>query len=143
MFGLTHWIIVLLIALVVFGPEKLPELARTLGKVLAEFRRASTDFRRVVEDELYDIERQTRERERQAALATSAAHAVPETVVPEMLPQPPGAVPTDPPVTFPAAALSSESGPETPSGVIAAPESAHAAAMPAAPPNAEGHADRS
>ena len=76
MFGFTHWIIVLLIALVVFGPEKLPELARTLGRALAEFRRASSDFRRVVEDELYDIERQTREREQRAAasVATPAAH---------------------------------------------------------------------
>ena len=86
MFGITHWIIVLLIALVVFGPEKLPELARTLGRALAEFRRASTDFRRVIEDELYDIERQSREREQQAAAAAHAATPAPA------LPEPPGVV---------------------------------------------------
>ena len=78
MFGFTHWIIVLLIALVVFGPEKLPELARTLGRALAEFRRASSDFRRVVEDELYDIERQTREREQRAAASAATPAALPE-----------------------------------------------------------------
>jgi TatA/E family protein of Tat protein translocase len=78
LFGFTHWIIVLLIALVVFGPEKLPELARTLGRALAEFRRASADFRRVVEDELYDIERQTREKQQREAANASPAPALPE-----------------------------------------------------------------
>ena len=85
LFGITHWIIVLLVALVVFGPEKLPELARTLGRALAEFRRASSDFRRVVEDELYDMERQSRERQ-----AAAAAPAVPA------LPAPAGAVAAGP-----------------------------------------------
>ncbi len=77
MFGITHWIIVLLIALIVFGPEKLPELARTIGKALAEFRRASADFRRVIEDELYEMERQTREKERQAAAGPSPSAELP------------------------------------------------------------------
>jgi sec-independent protein translocase protein TatB len=115
LFGITHWIIVLLIALVVFGPEKLPELARTLGRVLADFRRASTDFRRVIEDELYDMERQSRER--QAAAAPVAPPVAP--VVPA-LPAPPGAVPTN-------AAASSGAPPESDS----------------VPPSADGHADRS
>ncbi len=84
MFGITHWIIVLLVALMVFGPEKLPELARTLGRALAEFRRASLDFRRVIEDELAEIERQTRERALRAASAPtpSTAPSEPAGVVP-------------------------------------------------------------
>jgi len=40
--------VVLVIALLVFGPHKLPELARNLGKSLAEFRRASNDLRRSI-----------------------------------------------------------------------------------------------
>ena len=81
MFSFTHLAIVFIIALLVFGPEKLPEIARTIGKALADFRRASTDFRRVVEQEFAEIERQTREKEeraRQKALEASTAAPVPQ-----------------------------------------------------------------
>jgi Tat protein translocase TatB subunit len=44
--GMTELIVIFVIGLVVLGPKKLPELARTLGKSLAEFRRASNDLRR-------------------------------------------------------------------------------------------------
>ena len=43
--GFTELLVILGVALIVFGPKKLPELARSLGKSLAEFRRASTDLR--------------------------------------------------------------------------------------------------
>ena len=118
MFGITHWIIVLLVALMVFGPEKLPELARTLGRALAEFRRASMDFRRVIEDELSDIERQTRER---------AQHVAGISQSPPALPEPAGAVPANPAVT----AASHDAAEPV------------AESIPALPPSAEGHADRS
>ena len=50
MFGLgfTEILVILVVALLVFGPVRLPELARSLGKGLAEFRRASSDLRRSV-----------------------------------------------------------------------------------------------
>ena len=50
MFGLgfTEILVILVVALLVFGPDKLPELARNLGKALTEFRRASNDLRRSV-----------------------------------------------------------------------------------------------
>jgi TatA/E family protein of Tat protein translocase len=50
-------LIILVIALIVFGPRKLPELGKSLGKSLAQFRRASEDFKRQWEDEVA-IERQ-------------------------------------------------------------------------------------
>ncbi len=55
--GMPEILIILVIALIVFGPRKLPELGKTLGQSLAQFRRASEDFKRQWEDEVA-IERQ-------------------------------------------------------------------------------------
>jgi TatA/E family protein of Tat protein translocase len=46
--GFSEMAVIFVVALLVFGPHKLPELARSLGKSLAEFRRASNDLRRSV-----------------------------------------------------------------------------------------------
>ena len=54
--GMTELLVILVIGLLVIGPKKLPELARSLGKGLAEFRRASTEIRR----EFLDVAEQTR-----------------------------------------------------------------------------------
>ncbi len=54
--GMTELLIVLVVGLLVIGPKKLPELARTLGRGLAEFRRASTEMRR----EFLDVAESTR-----------------------------------------------------------------------------------
>jgi TatA/E family protein of Tat protein translocase len=43
--GMTELLVILIVALIVFGPSKLPELARSLGRAMAEFRRASNDLR--------------------------------------------------------------------------------------------------
>ncbi|GAC1657221.1 MAG: hypothetical protein NVS9B12_09230 [Vulcanimicrobiaceae bacterium] len=76
MLSVPHMIVVFVIALVVFGPQKLPELARTLGKLMAEFRKASGDFRSAFEQEMRDIERQTLLNERQKAAAAVAAQSI-------------------------------------------------------------------
>jgi Tat protein translocase TatB subunit len=44
--GMTELIVIMAIGLIVLGPKRLPELARSLGKGIAEFRRASNDLRR-------------------------------------------------------------------------------------------------
>jgi sec-independent protein translocase protein TatA len=49
--GMPELIIILVIALLVIGPHKLPELAKSLGKGLAEFKKASEDFQRNIQDE--------------------------------------------------------------------------------------------
>jgi sec-independent protein translocase protein TatB len=64
MLSIPHMIVVFVVVLVVFGPQKLPELARGLGKLMAEFRKASTDFKSAFEEEMRDLERQAREVER-------------------------------------------------------------------------------
>ena len=62
MLSFPHMIVVFLVVLVVFGPQKLPELARSLGKLMAEFRKASTDFRSAFEE--IDVTRYLDEMER-------------------------------------------------------------------------------
>jgi len=49
--GMPELIIIMVIALIVIGPHKLPELAKSLGKGLAEFKKASEDFQRNIQDE--------------------------------------------------------------------------------------------
>jgi sec-independent protein translocase protein TatA len=59
-FGVQEMIAVFVIALVLFGPKKLPELGRTLGKALTEFRRAKNELKATFESHLNEIERETR-----------------------------------------------------------------------------------
>jgi TatA/E family protein of Tat protein translocase len=64
--GIPEMIFIFVLALLIFGPRKLPELGRNLGKALAEFRRASNELRATVEDEMRNLERETRELESNA-----------------------------------------------------------------------------
>jgi sec-independent protein translocase protein TatB len=91
MLSIPHMIVVFVIVLVVFGPQKLPELARGLGKLMAEFRKASTDFKSAFEDEMRDLERQAREVERRKAEAASASAAAAAQAQPATLASPSGA----------------------------------------------------
>ncbi len=54
--GMPELIVILVIALIVIGPHKLPELAKSLGKGLAEFKKASEDFQRNVQEEARKVE---------------------------------------------------------------------------------------
>src|SRR3954462_9327124 len=53
--GMPEMIFIFLLALVVFGPRKLPEIGRELGKVLAELKRASNDFKSQLETEIEQV----------------------------------------------------------------------------------------
>src|SRR5438874_5563562 len=66
-------ILILVIALIVFGPRRLPEIGKSMGKMLAEFRKASNDFKRTIEDEL------EAEKVRESAPPPPAAEAAPAT----------------------------------------------------------------
>ena len=53
--GVQEMIIIFFVALVLFGPKKLPELGKTIGKALTEFRRASNDLKATFEREMHNI----------------------------------------------------------------------------------------
>ena len=74
--GPTELMIILIIALIVFGPRKLPELGKSLGHAMAQFRRASDDFKRSWEQEV-ELE-STRKSEKQQT-APVATQTLPET----------------------------------------------------------------
>jgi sec-independent protein translocase protein TatB len=76
MLSIPHMVVVFIVVLVVFGPQKLPELARGLGKLMAEFRKASTDFRSAFEEEMREMERQALQAERKKAAEAVAASAI-------------------------------------------------------------------
>jgi sec-independent protein translocase protein TatB len=65
--GTTELLIVLVVALIVLGPKKLPEIARTLGKGLAEFKRVSNDVHRTInlEVEREDMSQRKKEAEKE------------------------------------------------------------------------------
>ena len=50
--GMPELVVILIIALIIFGPRKLPELGRSLGKSIAEFKRASNELKNTLEEEI-------------------------------------------------------------------------------------------
>ena len=57
--GVQEMVIIFLVALVLFGPKKLPELGKTLAKAMTEFRRAQSDLKATFDREMQTIERET------------------------------------------------------------------------------------
>jgi len=59
--GLPELIIILIVALIVFGPKKLPDLAKSLGKGMAEFKKATDDFKSTIQNDISNIENEVRD----------------------------------------------------------------------------------
>lgn len=81
--GMPELIIIMVIALIIFGPRKLPELGRSLGKSINEFKKASNELRSTLEDEIR-VEEQKEQRakvaaEQQTAIAGAEVHTVTPT----------------------------------------------------------------
>src|SRR5262249_42494380 len=74
--GMPELIIIFVIALIIFGPRKLPELGRSLGKSLAEFKRASNELKSTLEEEIrLEEQKQTLEEQKQRREEAKAAGA--------------------------------------------------------------------
>ena len=74
--GMPEMIIILVIALIVIGPQKLPELAKSLGKGLAEFKKASEGFQRSVQEEANKAEEPVKEPAAQVQAAATPVETV-------------------------------------------------------------------
>jgi sec-independent protein translocase protein TatA len=81
--GMPELIVIFVIALIIFGPRKLPELGKSLGRSINEFKRASTELRNTLEDEVR-IEEQRSESKTKPAPATASA----DTAATESSPSP-------------------------------------------------------
>jgi sec-independent protein translocase protein TatB len=86
--GMPEMLFIFLMALVVFGPKRLPELARQLGKIMAEFKRATNDFKYQIENEIEQLEYQQKNEEREKSRAQQLVDGE-LTILP---PPPPGAI---------------------------------------------------
>ncbi|MFY9748173.1 MAG: twin-arginine translocase TatA/TatE family subunit [Acidobacteriaceae bacterium] len=146
-------IFIFLLALVLFGPKKLPEIGRTIGKLLAEFRRASNEFKFQIQEELRNMEDDERRKKLAEVQAQKAAETLPTTpetpATPSILPPSTGTpVSTSTPYATPAEAFA-EPAEITPSpaevAIVPAPEPATPAdlaansngAHPSAPESAD------
>jgi len=75
--GVPELIIIFTIALIIFGPRKLPELGKSLGKSLAEFKRASNELKSTLDEEIrIEEQRSSRPAEPTPVHPTSAAEPV-------------------------------------------------------------------
>jgi sec-independent protein translocase protein TatA len=79
--GMPELIVIFVIALIIFGPRKLPELGRSLGRSLNEFKRASNELRNTLEEEVrVDEQREAAKQRADAAKAPLETPVEPEAV---------------------------------------------------------------
>lgn len=125
--GFTEIAFILVLALLLFGPKRLPEIGRTIGKGLAEFRRASNELRRTLESEV--------------ALEENEAKRRPPAISPAR----PAAAPTVGATEAAAAAVAEETPPVEEAGTPPEPRPTQAeeptASSPQPVPRDAGHAD--
>ncbi len=95
--GMPEMIFIFLLALVIFGPKKMPELGRQLGKALAEFKKASNEFKNQLEVEMMNIELEERAKKQDVEPAVPEPQNIlpPEKPYETLIVPAPGAVSRD------------------------------------------------
>jgi TatA/E family protein of Tat protein translocase len=96
--GMPELILIFVVALLVFGPKKLPELGKSLGRGLAEFKKASEDLKKTIEDEIEQGKHEAEAVRKQVAEVKNTLSAVPAPPL------------TEPPVPAPAVSAPAEPG---------------------------------
>jgi|ERR1700733_5717463 len=116
-------IVIFVLALILFGPKKLPEIAKQIGKLMVEFRRASNEFKAQIDEELRTMEQQDRQKKLEQAAALPAAETASQpnilppstgTVVSTSYPYGPVTLPELPAETAPAAETPTDEAPSLP-----------------------------
>lgn len=92
MFGIgsMELVVILIVAMIVLGPSKLPHIARSVGKAFGEFKKASNDLKRTIDHEVDRIEREEKTQKAKAELIPEAAPA-PKAPVSDEVSTPPAA----------------------------------------------------
>jgi TatA/E family protein of Tat protein translocase len=119
--GMPEMIFIFLLALVIFGPKKMPELGRQLGKALAEFKKASNEFKNQLEVEMMNIELEERAKKPEPERSILPVEKLFDTI-------------SGPAGSVSRGSLEPYSGPPTTDPASLASEPAAAAAEPALPP---------
>ena len=88
--GMPELVLIFIVALIVFGPKKLPEIGKSLGKGLAEFKKASDDFKQSIQKEVDGLKEEAR---LETPVASAPAPSVPAPASPA-LPAPPPVEPS-------------------------------------------------
>lgn len=127
--GMSELVVIFVIALLVFGPKKLPELARSLGQALAYFKRASDDFRETIQTEMDALEEEER---RKAVGLTPEAAPPPEPASTDL------GTPRDAGEASPATPASGEAPIPGEGPVVLAEATPDASLVAAASPSADG-----
>ncbi len=111
--GMPELIIIFVIALIIFGPRKLPELGRSLGKSIGEFKRASNDLRSTLEEEIKVEESRAPETAAtESAASAPVTESAPASTVAETPPA--SATSAEEPTTSPTAETTSPTAETTP-----------------------------
>ncbi len=117
--GMPELILIFIVALLVFGPKKLPEIGKSIGRGLAEFKKASDDLKRTIEHEIEQGKQEASSiREQVAGVFPREAPAPPPEPASEQVSGSAGATPEGPasrPVAVPDAAAAPDSRPIEPS----------------------------
>lgn len=85
--GTTELMVILVVALLVLGPKKLPQVARSLGKAFGEFRRVSTDVKRTIDTEVDRLEKEERDKKARDELRGEDAKARREAGAEDKVPE--------------------------------------------------------
>lgn len=125
-------ILILVVALIVFGPRRLPEIGKSMGKMLAEFRKASNDFKRTIDDEL----EAEKSRETQSQLPATAPVPEPEGVASSTAPLAEPEAEWRPPYE-PPPSVTDATEPEPAAPGAGAPEAGGASTAPSSEPRVE------
>ena len=75
--GVPEMIFIFVLALLILGPKKLPELGRSIGKGMAEFRRASNELRATFEREMHTLERENESGKEATTVHSDTSHSNP------------------------------------------------------------------